>query len=400
MRLTPREPRSDPAFRGRGRVARSGVLGWAVGLGLAVATFAETEPAPSLPPPSPETPPPATAEDSNWTGGLSLRTWAGYSDNPQLSSLNPQGSAFVAGGGDFTLLRLSDEGDLLTFLLSVERTAYLSRGINPETMALAELEFDEGLGGDWTLGGTMDYLYLNQVFDASELVGVPVIIPAEGHQVSVRPKLDRDLTEHWRARVEVEWARQWFAEPLDGFQDWAPKASMLWSDVDGTEAGISYGYRWREFEERPARAEDGTSMADTLQYRQHEVEAFAERKWGHSGRWRAHLRGGYRFNGDNGGGFYDYDRYHANAGLRCRGRRWELRGDVRWRWYQYPVQLAGVAGSPNRRRMEMAASARGEWNLRTGVRLFVQYAYERSDENVVAADYQVNAVSAGIELEM
>jgi hypothetical protein len=50
--------------------------------------------------------------------------------------------------------------------------------------------------------------------------------------------------------------------------------------------------------------------------------------------------------------------------------------------------------------MEIAASARGEWNLRSGVRLFVQYAYEWSDENVVAADYQVNSVGAGIELEM
>ncbi|MBL9135809.1 MAG: hypothetical protein JNK85_08075 [Verrucomicrobiales bacterium] len=399
MRLAPRELRQDPAFRGLVRAAAIGGLGLSILHGGCPSAIADAEPTPA------EVPAPAgTSADpvaeSPWTGGLSLRTWSGYSDNPGLSSVNPQGSAFIAGGGDFTLLRLSEEGDLLTFLVTVERIAYLTRGVNPETIALAEVEFDEGLGGDWTVGGTLDYLYLNQVFDASELVGVPVIIPAEGHQVSVRPKLEWDLTQHWKARAEFEWARQWFAKPLDGFEDRAPKASMLWSDATGTEAGISYTHRWRGFDERTARAADGTSLSETLEYGQHEVEGFAERKWGPSGRWRAQLRGGYRFNGDNGGGFYDYERYHANAGLRYRLGRWEVRADARWRWYQYPVQLAGTAGSPNRRRMEVSTSARLEWKIRDGFRIFAQYAYEMSDENVVAADYRVNSMSGGIEIEM
>ncbi|MCC7376298.1 MAG: hypothetical protein IT581_16690 [Verrucomicrobiales bacterium] len=282
----------------------------------------------------------------------------------------------------------------------MERTSYLTRGVQPETIALAEVEFDEGLGGDWTLGGTVDYLYLNQVFDASELEGFPIIIQAEGHQVATRPRLDQDLTQHWKARVEMEWARQWFAAPLDGYQDLAPKFSMLWSDANGSEAGLSYSYRWREFDHRLSRAADGTGQDQVLEYRQHEVEAFGERKWGLSGRWRAQLRGGYRFSGDNGGGFYNYHRYHLNAGVRYRTKHWEFRGDVRGRWYEYPVQLSGATGSPLRRRLELSGTLRAEWKIRDGLRIFGQYSHEMSDENVVAADYRVNVVSGGLELEM
>jgi hypothetical protein len=409
--VTGNMPPAQPAFclgpPGNGWVskARRGLLSLALMRGLVgmSESFEGTDPqASGSPPPvaSVASVVPQDEKDSPWTGSLSLRTWAGYSDNPGLSSIRPQGSAFIAGGGDFTLLRLSEDGDLLTFLASVERTAYLARGVQPETIALAEVEFDEKLGGDWTLGGTLDYLYLNQVFDASELEGFPIIIQAEGHQMAGRPKLDWDLTRHWKARIEVEWARQWFAEPLDGYEDLAPKTSMLWSDVGGTDAGVSYSYRWREFDERRSRSAEGTAQDDILQYRQHEVEAFGERKWGSSGRWRTQVRGGYRFSGDNGGGFYDYHRYHANVGLRYRTQRWEVRGDVRWRWYEYPVQLSGTAGSPLRRRMELSATVRAEWKIRDGVRIFGQYSHEMSDENVVAADYRVNAVSGGFELEM
>ena len=79
---------------------------------------------------------------------------------------------------------------------------------------------------------------------------------------------------------------------------------------------------------------------------------------------------------------------------------WEFRCEAKGRWYAYPVQRAVAGGDERRQRNGLTASAHAAWRFHTGFRLFAQYDFEMSDENVVAADYEANTVSTGIEMEM
>jgi hypothetical protein len=332
-----------------------------------------------------------------WDGELSLRTWAGYNDNPQLSSLNAAGSAFVAGGGDLLLYRLPIDGWEATFFGLVEHVAFLNEDIQPETIGVVDARVKRIWESGWSAGVGLDYIFLRQVFDASELEGVPLIVRAEGHALTLRPVVERRFGSKWRGELEWEVGRQWLAAPLDSFWDLSPRLSAVRTIGPEAEAGASYRFRGRFFDTRSPRDADGMPLSGSLRFTQHEMELFWRQAWDDDRRWRTTLRGGFVRSVDNGEGFYDYERFHLAALLRYTAPQWEVRGEARLRWYLYPVQ--SVDGNA-RRRSDVTFSVRGEWKVRPGLRLFGDYAFESSDENERAADYRVQSISAGIALEM
>src|SRR5262245_9202642 len=75
---------------------------------------------------------PAAAEDpleklSIWSKSFNLRSGPGYKDNVLLSSVNPQGRAFVGTGVEAFLLRLAADGTQFYFFVSGEDIEYLNR---------------------------------------------------------------------------------------------------------------------------------------------------------------------------------------------------------------------------------------------------------------------------------
>src|SRR5690606_2445065 len=108
-----------------------------------------------------------------WDTAVTLRAWGGYNDNPQLSAVRPVGSSFVAGAGDLLIYRIPYDGRELTFFGLLEHIAYLDERIDAESVAAAEARFRRYWDDGTSAGVALEYLYLNQVFDASELEGVP-----------------------------------------------------------------------------------------------------------------------------------------------------------------------------------------------------------------------------------
>src|SRR5262245_50126532 len=64
---------------------------------------------------------------SIWSKSFDVRLGMGYKDNVDLSSVNPQGRAFVGIGGEAFLLRLAADGTQFYFFLSGEDMEYLNR---------------------------------------------------------------------------------------------------------------------------------------------------------------------------------------------------------------------------------------------------------------------------------
>lgn len=343
---------------------------------------------------------PTIQAPSLWDRTVSLRAWAGHRDNPQLSAVNPAPSAFVAGGGDFMFFRMPLDGLEVTFHGLLEYLGYFEAGLDPETTAVANAGIRRTWEGGWMAGGSLEYFYLKQVFDASELVGIPVVIPAEGHLLGFRPMLGRVWDGGWKLELEPELARQWLAEPLDGFLDAGTRLQLSRSWGPRVDLGVSYRFRDREFDTRPARDESGNAIDVPLRYAQHEAEATWKAAWDDRRRWRTVFRAGYTHSSDSGGGFYDYTRIQISGQVRYSGETWEMRAEAKSRWYTYPVQRVSQPDGPQRRRTDLAFLVRVDRKLGKGLKLFAQYEWESSDENVVAADYESAGVSGGIELEM
>lgn len=333
-----------------------------------------------------------------WDVSLSLRIWGGYKDNPQLSPLNPRGSGLVAAGGELMVLRVPVDGREVAFFAMVENVLYVEEGLDPETVVVVDGRFKRRWDDGWSAGVAAEYFYLRQVFDASDIVGVPVVVPARGHTATVRPSVGRELGHGWRSELEFEGSRQWLEQPLDSFWDYGPKLGVLRSLGSRSEVGLSYRYRGRLFDERSPVDAEGVAMPGSLVFHQHEVEVPWRQSWGEGGRWRTVLRPGFLESLDNGGGYFDYHRLQAAATVRYVRETWEVRGEAKARWYLYPVQTAGTGDNTRRRRDDLTLSMRGEWTVRKGLRVFGEYAFESSDENVPASDYRVNTVTAGLEV--
>jgi hypothetical protein len=341
-------------------------------------------------------------QPSPWDASVSLRTWSGYRDNPQLSSVNPVGSGFVAGGGEFMVFRLPVDGWEATCFGLLEHLSYWTAGLAPETTGVVDARVKRRWGDGWSWAAGLEYFYLKQVFDASELVGVRVIIPTEGHTLGFRPQLGKEMGPYWRWEMEPELSRQWLAEPLDGFLDTGVKLQALrkLGSKSGSEWGISYRFRDRGFDERSPRDESGELLEGTLHYRQHEVESVWRSVWGERRRWRTQLRGGYLGSNDNEGGYFDYDRFQLAAQVRYTSEHWEIRAEVKARWYMYAAQRAYEPDGPERRRSDWTFLLRGDWKISRRWRAFVQYDDEMLDENMAAADYRAVGVSGGVEWEL
>lgn len=295
--------------------------------------------------------------------------------------------------------RLPLDGWEASFFGLFERLEYLESGLSPETTGVLDARGKRTWGEGWSAGAALEYYYLQQVFDASEIVGVRVIIPTVGHTLAFRPTLGREHGGGWRWEVEPEVSRQWLEDPLDSFLDVGSRVQWVKKLGRGSEWGVAYRFRDRAFDERVIRDSEGEALSGSLRYTQHEGETFWRAVWDEKRRWRTTLRGGYLGSLDNGGGYFDYQRWQVGGQFRYVRDRWEIRAEAKSRWYRYPVQKASLPDGPLRRRVDVNYLFRGDWKLGGGWRIFGQYEFEMSDENMTAADYRSTGVSAGVEWE-
>lgn len=335
-----------------------------------------------------------------WDASGSLRLESGYKDNPQLSSVNPVGSLFATVGGDFMVYRLPVDGFEFSVFGELEHIEYLEPGLDAETLGILDVRAKKTQASGWDWGGTFEYFFLHQVFDASELEGVPTIVRAEGHTLALRPSVGRALGGGWHLELEGEGSRQWLAEPLDGFWDGGARLGLKYSPDEWTEYGLFYRHRDRFFDQRVPLTSDGFPLEGTLRFAQHEIEGNWQRTWTTNGVWRTTLRAGYLRNDDNGGGLYDYDRVLGSVGLRARWPHLELRAEVRARWYLYAQPALGAVTQAERRRFDLTYSFRGEYRLGRKLKAYLNYENESSDETASSADYRLNTVLIGLAYDL
>lgn len=338
---------------------------------------------------------------SVWTTTGAVRVGGGYRDNVLLSSVNPVAAGLVSAGGDFLLSRLPTDGTEVSVMVSGDYSHFVdATAAEPEAIVLAQGEVKRDLGKRWLAGVRGQYVFLHQVFDVSATEADLTTVTARGHTVLLSPSLRKGWGQGWAVEGALDGSWQYFESPLDPYWEAVPTARFLREFGRRGELGLSYRLSQRWYDGRPPLAADGSELPGELEFTAHELELKGRWTWDEARRWSTQVRLGFVDNQDNGGGYFDYDRYSAGLQMRYRASSWSLRAEVRARWYDYAVQGSDGPGSDLRHKTDLGFNVRGDYRLGRKWTVYAEYDREMTRDTMPVSDYHANGVSLGVELEL
>jgi hypothetical protein len=338
---------------------------------------------------------------SAWIKTLEARTWAGYKDNVLLGNLNVIGSPLVAGGLDLMFYRLPVDGWEYLVLSSADYTYYPSAPqANPEANALVEGQVKRTFAEGWRGGLSAEYLYFDQVMDSSVIgQGISSML-VEGHTFTLRPSLGKDLNPGYRVELEVPVTRQIFQQFVDSYWEFGPK--LVLGRQYGNKSDVNFAYEFidRPYDTRLQRDAQGDLLPGReLSFYLNQVSVAWRQNWDEGRHWRTTTKLSLLRNDDNGSGYYAYWRPQISEQLRYQARTWEVRLEARAAYYHYDLEHVGGLESPLREKTYFRVNVRGEKTLTKSLKVFAQYEHEQALSNLDLDQYNVNTISAGLNLE-
>lgn len=342
-----------------------------------------------------------TAEDFHiWDTTLNLRAGFGYKDNLLLSSVSPERSALFASEAELTLLRLPVDGhEVFVFAYGKDTRYFEGQSVDSEQFVLGLIRYRRYLPSNWKAGGSFQYLYQNQVVDVSITDTNRGSVLVQGHSIKLTPALRKDFARNYWWEFEPFFTRQLFADPLDDY--WEPGPRLTWGRRYGykSELSLSSDLTWRAYDNRTVYTSEGQPVpGEGLVYLQKEIALRVRHNWDRAGHWQTTTRLTYCNNDDNGSGYFDFDRYQAVQSARYQQKTWEIRGQVRGSYYDYPVQQVSAVDESLRHRFTLGGSLRAELEVMKRVKVFGEYEYERTWGNTSYDRYTVNTIAGGIDV--
>lgn len=349
----------------------------------------------------------AALDLSIWDHSVNLRGGLGYKDNVLLSNVDQQGSAFWQTALDAMLLRMDLEsgGNLTLFLTAEDRRYFSDIEVEKEQLVLAQGKYEQPFAEVWFWTALGQYMYVDQVFDASATEQVLETLPVKSHNYQLAPGIGRNLP--WKSKLELKLVaeRQHFNQPLDDYWELGPQLIYTKTYGNKSEATASYTFDHRNYDTREQldlgfNALEGTS----LRYQQHEFELGVNHAWDEGRRWRSRARFLFELNDDNGPGFYDYKRYRLSKRFGYYGDDWLATVEGRILHYDYDVQPVEDPGRPSdeweiRSNWEYVIAAHGEKRVWKKLSVFADVEHEIAKSNFALEEYTVTTVLGGVDWE-
>lgn len=336
-----------------------------------------------------------------WDKSVTLRGAIGYKDNVLLSKSAPQGSAFWLSGLDFTLIRASLEGGpKVTFFVSGEDRRYFSvPDVEKEQLLLAQAKISQTFFENWTVGLVGQYLYADQVFDATSAEQIPAILPVKSQNIQFAPSIARDLP--WDTTLELNFTpeRQIFQEPLDSYWEMGPQLLFTKKYGNRSEATLSYTYDDRQYDTRhPLTLQFSPLTNSVLRFQQHEFEASVNHSWDRARHWRTRTKMLFELSQDNGVGFYDFSRYRLTQRFGYYAKTWRATVEGKFLHYDYDVQPVPGTGQI-RSLSEYVVTFHAEKTLWKKLSVFLESEYDKVESNYAIEQYDANTIMTGIDWE-
>ncbi len=333
-----------------------------------------------------------------WSYGGSARTGAGYRDNVTLSHFAPQESAFFLSGLDFSATRLPIDGPQVDLLLTAEDRRFLGdTSVDHETIAFGQAQATTFWGGQWRAGLGAEYLYQDQVLDASVTETNLVAVPALGHTIAARPAVRWDWAETDWLELQFPVQRQLFQAPLDDYWAAGPKLTAAHAYGYSSEVGLSWELTRVAYDDAPELTAGGEPIPGTHRaYTRPEMRLLWRHYWDKNQRWRTATKLVFLLNRDDGSGYFNYSKVQFSQQLRYRVKTWEAVAEAKLADYRYDVQTVSPNDLTKRKRQEFLLNLRAEKHLTKFLGLFAEYEREQTFSNLTIDEYTVNTVSGGL----
>jgi hypothetical protein len=333
-----------------------------------------------------------------WDGTARGTVGAGYRDNVLRTSVAPESSGFFITTADASLMRLSETGSQFLLLAMGEDVQYFDApSVSKEQVFSGTAQGSALVGANDELGAMLQYLYQNQIVDASETEANLQRLLVEGHGITFRPHWKHTLRAGWVLQVEGAMDRQHYTEDLDDFWEGAGRLSLTHHYDRRSEWSVSFQSRHRLYDTREEFDSSGVTITNSsLVYWRPELGAQWRHYWDEQRQWRTTTRAGWLLNRDNGSGYFDYDRVQFSEQVRWSRGGWEITGQARFGWYFYREQR--IDGE-HRDRSYILLELRAE--RRFGKHWLVHAAAERewNYSNYPLDEYRDWMINGGIGIE-
>ena len=336
-----------------------------------------------------------------WDKDISVRTGFGYKDNVLWSPFHPQGSPFLANGLEVMVIRLPADGLLFSFFLDGNDTRYLrSVGVDKEQTLMSVAQVKKDFWDNWQLGAALQYSYVDQVQDLSLTESQLASAQVQGHGITFRPSLRRNLTTNWWVQLEVPVTRQLLSAPLDNFWQIGPKLTLCRELGRVSELRLSYAAFHIGYDHRAETDAAGNDIPGTrLERWTHKVELAWQRSWDEARHWRTTTTLGFDDSVDNAAGYFDYRRYGVAEELRYQAGTWDIRAKADVSYYDFPVRTISTSDVTLFNKWNLSLRLRAEKRLASFLKVYAEYEHERSLSNEDFEKYSVNTVLGGLQWE-
>ena len=345
---------------------------------------------------------------SIWDYSVNLRGAFGYKDNVLLSAFDEQGSAFWQTSLDAMVLRadLESASNLSLFLSLEDRRYFTDIEVEKEQLGLFQTKYERPIDDDWFWNATAQYLYVDQVFDASATEELRQTTPVKSHNYQLAPAIGRNLPGDSKIEFKLVGERQQFNQPLDDYFEIGPQLTWIKNYGHKSELAASYTFDYRSYDTREELEADGNSIENTdLRYQQHEFEIGVNHSWDEKRHWRSRARLLYEINDDNGGGYFDYQRFRISKRFGYYGADWQATIEGRILHYDYDVQPVDDPDRPVdetgevRSNWQYVVAGHAEKRIWRKLSIFADFEWELSESNYDLEEYDVTTVFGGVDWE-
>ena len=342
-----------------------------------------------------------------WDHLLTLKAGGGFKNNALLSAFQPQDTPLATAGIELFLTRLPADGHQWTVLFSGDERRYLDPvqvnadqpAATHERLLLSQVSYRH-YGPHWVQALGFTHLHAQQVFDATDLGGLPGAIRASGHAFILNPSLRYPIPRGFHLQAEYVATRQLFQSPVSSYWEFGPKVSAGWQYKSLASVDISYQYTDRPFDTRLQTDPLGQSLFGTaLTTYDSRFELSWKQTWYAPRKLQTTLRGFRVSRTENGEGFSDYDRTGGSIITQMELGKWALRGLARWSTFDFAMQIVSVFDPVPRTREEAEFEARIEYRWNPRLRTYAEYMHEQQRSNVRADNYRSNTWQAGLEVD-
>lgn len=328
---------------------------------------------------------------SPWDWSLQLRAGGGYKDNLLISDFNKESSAFSLTEAELFVFRAPVDGWEFSGLLTAEdRRFWQSPTLDKEQTLLGNVDVRKGFAKIWKAGLNLQYYYTDQIFDASVSEGLPLRIPAKGHRFSGGPWSQVALPGKMRLELSMPVARQNFEVPLDDSWELGPKLLLGWTYGNRSDLTASVQWKERTYDERASVFGRSLSL-DIWNF-----ETGVRHYWDAARHWRSRAQAGLELDSDNGGGFYNYRKWHFSQSFDYVGNKIEAGVKARFSHYEFENQFVAPMGRA-RRLSEVTLGWRARKPISKTWSLFAEGQYEWALATDLTERYNTATIWGGIE---